>query len=222
MLRDFSYKLPGNIIRSFRGFNFLWHILAIILTYLLVTSGFDWWYSESVGTTWLYSFRLPAALLGFLIPIIVPVSLYFIGKARKSVALEKTAAVLGQAAVIGWAISSSYKAFTGRLHPELIASISNIDISRDFNFGFFKEGIFWGWPSSHTAVAFAMAAALIALYPRRKEIILSATIYATYIGLGVSVSIHWFSDVVAGAIIGSVIGLVVAKSYQGKPPASIA
>ena len=41
-----------------------------------------------------------------------------------------------------------------------------------------------------------------------------ALAYAFYIGIGVSVtSIHWFSEFVAGATIGSVIGVVVGKSY---------
>jgi membrane-associated phospholipid phosphatase len=77
--------------------------------------------------------------------------------------------------------------------------------------------MFWGWPSSHTTVAFAMAACLITLYPGNKKLILFASLYAFYIGLGVSVTIHWFSEFVAGAIIGSVIGMVVGRSFKSKP-----
>jgi hypothetical protein len=40
-----------------------------------------------------------------------------------------------------------------------------------------------------------------------------ALLYACYVGLGVSMTIHWFSDFVAGAIIGSVVGEVVGKSF---------
>jgi membrane-associated phospholipid phosphatase len=40
-----------------------------------------------------------------------------------------------------------------------------------------------------------------------------AITYALYIGLGVSMTIHWFSDFAAGAIIGSAIGAVVGKSF---------
>jgi F0F1-type ATP synthase assembly protein I len=36
---------------------------------------------------------------------------------------------------------------------------------------------------------------------------------AFYIGLGVSMMIHWFSDFVAGAILGMVIGVLVRKSF---------
>jgi membrane-associated phospholipid phosphatase len=214
MVRDFCYRLPANVARCFHGFNFFWHLLAIVLTYLLVTSGFDWWYFESTRAAWFMSLGFPAALLGFFVPIMLPVGLYIFGQTRKSIILKNTAAVVGQAAIIGWLLSSFYKVFTGRLHPELVTHLSNIDISRNFNFGFFRDGIFWGWPSSHTTVAFAMAAALIALYPRRYGITISAAVYALYIGLGVSVTIHWFSDFAAGAIIGTVIGFVVARSYR--------
>ena len=39
-------------------------------------------------------------------------------------------------------------------------------------------------------------------------------LYAFYVGLGVSVTIHWFSEFVAGAIIGSVIGAVVGRGFK--------
>ena len=41
-----------------------------------------------------------------------------------------------------------------------------------------------------------------------------AITYALYIGIGVSMTIHWFSDFAAGAIVGSVIGTVVGRSFQ--------
>jgi hypothetical protein len=37
--------------------------------------------------------------------------------------------------------------------------------------------------------------------------------HALYIGVGVSMTIHWFSDFSAGAIIGTAIGAVVGKSF---------
>jgi membrane-associated phospholipid phosphatase len=35
-----------------------------------------------------------------------------------------------------------------------------------------------------------------------------------YVGLSVSVTIHWFSEFVAGAIFGSLIGVVVGRSFR--------
>ena len=37
---------------------------------------------------------------------------------------------------------------------------------------------------------------------------------AFYVGLAVSVTIHWVSEFAAGAIIGSVIGMTVGKSFR--------
>jgi hypothetical protein len=61
-----------------------------------------------------------------------------------------------------------------------------------------------------------MAFALVALYPKNKIIRYSAYLYALYIGLGISVSIHWFSEFVAGALIGFAIGNVVGSYFSRK------
>ncbi len=216
MLKDISYKLQSNIIQSFRGRNILWHLVAIGSTYVLVISGFDWWYFESTRAVWIFSILFPSAILGFFVPILLPVGLYIYGELRTSVQLRNTAAAAAQAGIIGWLVSAFYKSLTGRVQPEFMTHLSNIDVSGNFNFGFFRHGIFWGWPSSHVAVAFAMAAALITLYPRHKEIVIPTFLYTLYIGIGVSVTIHWFSDALAGAIIGTLIGIVVAQRFQNR------
>jgi membrane-associated phospholipid phosphatase len=58
-----------------------------------------------------------------------------------------------------------------------------------------------------------MAIALITLFPKNTAIKVTALLYAFYVGLSVSVSIHWFSDFAGGIIIGSVIGMVVGKTF---------
>ena len=46
----FLYQLPKNIARCFKGYNLLWHFLAIVLTCIIVISDFDWyWFSEFVA-----------------------------------------------------------------------------------------------------------------------------------------------------------------------------
>jgi hypothetical protein len=40
-----------------------------------------------------------------------------------------------------------------------------------------------------------------------------AMTYALYVGTGVSMTIHWFSDVAAGAIIGTLIGVVIGRRF---------
>ena len=61
-----------------------------------------------------------------------------------------------------------------------------------------------------------MSACLITLFPKEKKLVFATLVYALYIGLGVSVTIHWLSEFVAGAIIGGVIGAVVGSSFKTK------
>ena len=213
-MRGFFYNFPRNVMKCFAGYNLLWHFLTIVLTYFIVTSGFDWLYFESSRSSLLRSILFPAVRLGSRVPIIVPPALYVIGKLGRNLKVINTTYALGQSVLIGLLVASFYKAFTGRVHPPRLLTPDTIDISREFRFGFLRGGVFWGWPSSHTTIAFAMAVTILTLYPENKIVRYSAIFYALYIGLGVSISIHWFSDFVAGAIIGTVIGLAVEKSFR--------
>ncbi len=214
-LPGFLYRLPGNAVRCFTGYNLLWHFTAIGLTYIIVTSGFDWKYFELTRIPHLRTFLFPAVRLGMLIPVVVPLVLLAIGVLRKASKIKNTAFALGQAAFLGLVISSMYKAFTGRIHPPHFFSHGALtDSSHGFRFGFLRGGMFWGWPSSHTTVAFAMAVALCGLYPENRLVRYGALLYAFYVGISVSATIHWFSEFAAGAIIGSVIGAVVGNSFH--------
>ena len=192
-----------------------WHLLAIVLTYIIVTSGFDWYYFTSTQIPLLRIFLFPAVRLGMILPVVVPLILLAIGVLRKALKIKNTAFALGQAAILGLVISTFYKAFTGRIPPPHFLSHSVlVDDSHGFRFGFLRGGMFWGWPSSHTTVAFAMAIALWELYPENKLVRYAAILYAFYVGICVSITIHWFSEFVAGAIIGSAIGAVIGNSFH--------
>ena len=70
-----------------------------------------------------------------------------------------------------------------------------------------------GWPSGHTANAFSAAATIAELYKDNRIAVTGSYIYAAAIGLGVSVNVHWASEVFAGALIGWAIGKTVGKSF---------
>src|SRR6266404_5032806 len=59
-----------------------------------------------------------------------------------------------------------------------------------------------------------VAAAQSSKEPRLSFLAVQAIAYALYVGVGVSMTIHWFSDFAAGAILGTVIGVVVGKSFS--------
>ena len=212
IIRGLSFKFSKNVVNSFREY-YLLHVAAVILTFVLVLSGFDWFYFESTRGETLRLILFPAAVSGFLIPIALPICLYAAGVRRKNEDLMRMAFAIGQAALIALLVSFFYKALTGRVHPELMLQTNFEDISRVFRFGFFRGGVFWGWPSSHTTVAFAMSVALFRLYPRGL-IRHSALVYALYVGISVSATIHWFSDFVAGACIGIAIGYAVGSTFS--------
>lgn len=205
------YEAPKNLLKVFWGKNLLWHIAAIILTLLCVVSGFDWEYYSVTQIAGLRFVLFPAIILGLVLPVIIPLALLIIGAINKNRQTLNTAFALGQAAILGWLVAAFYKAFTGRPGPENLKTLG--DITRVFRFGFLRGGVFWGWPSSHATVAFAMGVVLITLYPKNKVVRFWALAYSIYIGVAVSMTIHWFSDFAAGAIFGTLVGLAVGQNF---------
>ena len=213
-MKHFFTSVSRIFLNCFSKRNLPWHFLAIALTDLLVIANYDWLYFLNVRNGALNYFFFPAIILGAFLPIIIPIALIIFGLSRNKKIVENYGWVLGQAVILASVISSLYKTLTGRIQPNL--NNLAIDISHNFQFGFLRHGIFWGWPSSHTTVAFAMAFTIMSFYPKNKTIKFLCLLYAFYIGIGVSLSIHWFSDFVAGAIIGSIIGISVAKYYKNR------
>jgi len=216
-MRDFFHDFLKNIKSVFWERNLLWHFLAIALTFALVFTGFDWRYFQLTRNPILQSAFWPAVELGAFVPLFGIVIFYIISAVRKNKKLMSTTFALGQGALLGLLVSDFYKFFTGRIGPPDIEGNSIItNTSHGFRFGILRGGLFFGWPSSHTVVAFAMAVTLFILYRNNKFVRFISLFYALYIGIGVSITIHWFSDFAAGAIVGTVIGTVVGKSFREK------
>lgn len=192
------------------------HLLGAAGTYGIVRSGIDWkFYTYARDNRAIPTVGFSSVIIGGLVPVAIPAWLYFRGKSQNDNELQITAMALGQAALLGLIVSSSYKAVTGRKPPEVFEdSPTEPDFSNDFKFGFLNRGVFDGWPSGHTMSAFAMATTLIELYPENESLKLYALLYASIIGLGVSTNIHWFSDAVAGALMGYSIGKTVGKGFR--------
>jgi membrane-associated phospholipid phosphatase len=207
-MKQLLSTLPRNLLDCFKGRRIIWHLIAIILTLILVTSGFDGLYFASTRNPIFRSCMFPAVVIGGLLPIALPLLLLAIGSMSRNARITLAGWTVGQAELIGAVVAAAYKAITGRAHPshELGADLSHI-----FHFGLLRGGVFWGWPSSHTTIAFAMAVTLFRLFPTQRWLGSVAIAYALYIGIGVSMTIHWFSDFAAGAIIGSAIGDIVGK-----------
>jgi membrane-associated phospholipid phosphatase len=214
-MKQFLVTLPRNLIGCFTGWRIVWLFVAILLTAVLVLSGFDWRYYLATRNPALRLWMWPAVIIGMFLPIYLPLILFAVGIIARSAKAILTGWAVCQAELLGALIVVAYKALTGRAHP---AHNVGPDISHVFRFGFLRGGVFWGWPSSHTTIAFAMAMTVFTLWPKQRWLGVMAILYACYIGIGVSMTIHWFSDFVAGAIIGSVIGTVVGKSFGSDSP----
>ena len=216
-VRRFLVTLPFNLIGCFKGRRIVWHVMAIVLTFILVTSGFDWRYFLATRNPTLRSWMFPAVHIGGELPFVLPLILLALGILAGNARAILSGWAVAQAALLGLLVAAAYKAITGRAHPWRGVGA---DISHIFHFGWLRGGVFWGWPSSHTTVAFAMAVTVLTLCPKQRWVGLGAVLYAFYVGIGVSMTIHWFSDFVAGAIVGSVIGTVVGKSFSADYPTS--
>src|ERR1035441_10460296 len=122
-------------------------------------------------------------MLGSVLPIFGTLGLLVVGVISKNQTIITTAWALGQSVILAYLISISYKAWTGRIPPpfrgfRMSASNANslTDSSHGFQLGFLKGGIFWGWPSSHATIAFAMSVCLITLFPKTKLMVALALI----------------------------------------------
>ena len=146
---ELFHRLPRNGIVIFSGRNLLWHALAIVLTMLIVMSGFDWSYYLSTRGDSIRALARPAIMLGGTLPIFGTLLLLIVGEVGKILRIITTAWALGQAAILGYLISCGYKAFTGRIPPPFHGfrmSAMNagtfVDTSHGFQFGFLKGGVF--------------------------------------------------------------------------------
>jgi membrane-associated phospholipid phosphatase len=195
----------------------VWHLIAVLLTLFLVATGLDWRYYLATRSPALWTWMFPAAPVGALVPVVLPLLLLAMSGVAANTQLRLAGWAIAQSEIIGGLVAAGYKAISGRAHPEFTVGE---DLSHVFHFGLLRGGVFWGWPSSHTTIAFAMAATVFLGFPKHRWLGATAVAYALYIGAGVSLTIHWLSDAVAGVIFGTVAGWVAGNSLLRTNPAN--
>ena len=164
-MKQFLRTLPRNLIGCFKGPRIIWHAIAVLLTLILVTSGLDWRFFVSTRDPTLRSWMFPAVVIGGLQPIALPIILLALGGLARSARTSLAGWAVGQSELIGALVAAAYKSVTGRAHP---SHGLGADISHVFRFGFLRGGVFWGWPSSHTTIAFAMVFTILTLFPKQR------------------------------------------------------
>lgn len=195
------------------------YVAIVVSTLFLVLSGLDWWYLGVVLALvpqWILFF---SDSLGYFIPVFLPLILCTLGYFLQNKLYSIYAQAIVYATILAFSISTTLKIFTGRTsppHSHKGEELVRIDSSRDFNFGFMQEQILGGWPSSHTTVAFAIAVTLLFMLPVRWYYKACIMFIALFIGIGVSFGWHWLSEFVAGALLGTAIGIVVGEYFKTK------
>jgi membrane-associated phospholipid phosphatase len=116
------------------------------------------------------------------------------------------------------AIQTPLKMVTGRALPGIVTELDHTrnlrkdDFSGEFNW--ISGNFIGGWPSGHTANAFAAAATISEIYKNNIWVNIGVYSYAALIGIGVTLDVHWVSEALAGALIGHAIGKTVGRSFS--------
>jgi membrane-associated phospholipid phosphatase len=199
------------------GLNF---IGAAAATCVFIETGWDWeWRTAPYHNDWVAGGGRPGLYIGYVLPALAPVITYVTGRALQIGKLQIAGLALAQSVLLTVGIQSSLKMITGRALPGIVTDLDQTRDSRmnDFSgeFNWFNMNPIGGWPSSHTAVAFAAAATVTEIYDRSLLFKAAAYSYAALIGFGVTLNVHWASDAVAGALIGYAIGKTVGRSFNG-------
>jgi len=213
-------NIGGNAVNSFSGGNLFVLPAAAAVTYLLVMTDADYhvhdYFHRNVATYGKYS---TAALWGgYIAPLAVGGGMYLWGKAtddRKTLAAGCCAL---QAAGVAMLAGTVLKAVTGRPGPDPSTYPDMQQASHIFQFGFLRGGLHYGWPSGHLATNSAWIVSLMTFYNKSLPVQVGGVALIAYLFFGVTAhegaTMHWFSDVIAGTIIGCTIGLTVGKHFR--------
>jgi membrane-associated phospholipid phosphatase len=213
------HNIGWNILHSITynyGFNF---IAAGLGTWAFIETRVDWkWRNVAWQNSWLSDSGIPTLYTGYFVPPIAPAAAYITGRFTNNRKLQITGLALGQTLFLTLGIQSFLKMATGRALPGIVNGFDHTRISRkdDFSdkFEWFNMNFIGGWPSGHTANAFSAASAIAEIYYDDLALKIGVYTYAAIMGLCISVSVHWASEVFAGALIGYAIGKTVGKSYR--------
>jgi membrane-associated phospholipid phosphatase len=188
-------------------------------TWALIETGADWkWRNIAYDHAWLSNCGRPGLYIGFIVPGLAPIITYAISYYTNDEKLLVASLALAQSLMLTLAIQTPLKMITGRVSPGIVNELDHKRSQQtdDFSdrFDWFNANFIRGWPSGHTANAFAAAATIAEIYKNNLWLKIGVYSYATLIGLGVTLNVHWASEAVAGAVIGYAVGKTVGKSFN--------
>lgn len=209
--------LGKNISESFWGANTFFHLGAFAATTAMVKTHADRkiqdYFIEKNPIGQPFAFAM--LRLGDATSIILGISFYGFGTWRDIPTLAAAGAAGTQAVMINAAYVQTLKVVTGRTRPGEHNDDDDFFPGWDErvnNFRFRQS-----WPSGHTSSSFSFVASQHAFFPNEKWIPWVGYPIAAAIGIGmVEGDYHWSSEVIAGAIIGTVIGYTTGKNFRAE------
>ncbi len=210
--------LGKNIIESYSGWNSLYHIAGVGLTYFLVKNDYDASMlkaTSKMDENTSVAIGFPGIMLGYIAPMAVPATMYFAGR-KNNRELQIASYAVMQSLGVAVVANGLLKAVTGRRPPDPDHE-NKEKLSRQFRFGFLRGGLHYGWPSGHLMANMAMASALTAYYPEKTWLKFLSYGYVSYVTASVLIDergdVHWLSEVIAGGLMGYVIGTTVGRNF---------
>lgn len=194
-------------------------LVVSLVTYVLIETGADWscavFYNNNELFVYLAS---PFVLLGMFVPIIIIGYYLYKWRSMKQERFQVQFKRSLYSFIFTYVFMTVLKVFTNRVDMEPFEPIGTVDTSGQFRFGFMNSNSWWesfseGWPSGHTMIAVGMA---IAIHPLIKSKFWRSTniTYPILVAWSVSTAFHWLSDVIAGGVIGIIVGLYYARKYS--------
>ncbi len=210
-----------NFLNSFKDNNLYLQLAGIASTALIVTTNTDYHVEHYFNEHEAYSnIARPVVFTGMFLPFIASGSLYAYAKFKNDNEVLGASFAVMQATITEFLYNSLLKAITGRPHPDWQHTSDMKTLSKKFRFGFDRGGIFWGWPSGHTAATTAVVSALMGYYPNSTWLKVAGFSLMAYTIFGVSAfhrgGMHWFSDAVAAAFMSYAVGSTIGKYYRSR------
>jgi hypothetical protein len=221
--------LGTNALKMFSGSRAVLHLSAVLATILIVETGLDTQvHNFFVRNPALDEFSRPGVSIGEFFPVYLGAGLLGAGLVSSSSQIVSAGSAVLQASLLALCYTTALKALTGRPGPEPVIYDDN-DASQTFRFGFLRGGVYRGWPSGHLVANTAAVTSLLAFYHDSLWLKVAGGAYLGYLFLSVvshhGSAMHWFSDTVAGVLMGCAIGTTVGSNFRerwdrGQPKAA--
>lgn len=218
-LHFFSGLFP-NIASCFSGYNLIGWAAVPVATATMVNTNFDERLATTVARTPIWSHSVDVAFLqaGNFIAAVPHTIMFTYGYFWGTSEWAAAGAAGLQALGINGGIVLFLKWASGRPRPQYDPATDSTPRDKEFNFNITQQSLTsdrWRWASGHTSSMFAMVSAFYGFYPDKIWIAVAGYPTAAVMGMAmVTGGYHWSSDVAAGAIIGTIVGLTVGKNFR--------